>query len=157
MHEYSVVDELISSLVPRLADIPGTITAVFVRKGELRVLSDRALEHAFALLSQGTRLEGARLVVENVPAVVACVACSYDGPAKSYADEAGHFAIPILACPQCGGAVTLRAGRELCVDRVAVVDPEDGSGAAADGSVAGSPAASSPDADDPSGQAPGAP
>jgi len=125
MHEYAVVDELITSLVPRLADIPGTITAVFVRKGELRVLSDRALENAFELLSQGTRLEGARLVVETVPAQIGCEACGYAGPAKSYSDEAGHFSIPILSCPQCSGAVSIRAGRELCVDRVAVKDPED--------------------------------
>lgn len=130
MHEYAVVDELITSLVPRLADIPGTITAVFVRKGELRILSDRALENAFELLAKRTRLEGARLVVETVSAAVRCDACAYDGPARTFSDDGGHFAIPILACPQCGGTVTVRAGRELCVDRVAVADdavaPADG-------------------------------
>jgi hydrogenase nickel incorporation protein HypA/HybF len=122
MHEYAVVDELIASLLPRLADIPGTISAVFVRKGELRVLSDRALKNAFELLSRGTRLETARLEVESVPIVVRCESCSYEGPAKILSDEAGHYAIPVLDCPLCSGAVSVVSGRELCVERVSVLD-----------------------------------
>jgi hydrogenase nickel incorporation protein HypA/HybF len=122
MHEYAVVDELIASLLPRLSDIAGSISAVFVKKGELRVLSDRALENAFLLLSRGTRLEGARLVVESVPVVVRCGSCSYEGPARTFSDEGGHYAIPILDCPRCGGGVSITSGRELCVDRVAVLD-----------------------------------
>ncbi len=122
MHEYAVVDELITSLLPRLSEVPGTISAVFVKKGELRVLSDRALENAFALLSRGTRLEKARLVVENVPAVVRCASCSYEGSTRTFSDEGGHYAIPILDCPRCGSAVSISSGRELCVDRVAVLD-----------------------------------
>ncbi len=122
MHEYAVVDELIASLLPRLADIPGTISAVFVKKGELRVLSDRALANAFELLSRGTRLEAARLEVESVPVAVRCGGCGYEGPAKTLSDEGGHYAIPILDCPRCGGAVFILAGRELCVERVSVLD-----------------------------------
>jgi hydrogenase nickel incorporation protein HypA/HybF len=122
MHEYAVVDELIVSLLPRLLEVPGTISAVFLRKGELRVLSDRALENAFELLAQGTRLQGARLVVEGVPAVIRCVACTYEGPSRYFGDEDGHYAIPVLDCPRCGGEVSIVAGRELCVDRVAVAD-----------------------------------
>jgi len=128
MHEYAVVDELITSLLPRLETIPGEISAVFVRKGELRILSDRALENAFELLSRGSRLEGARLVVENVAAVVGCAACSYEGASKYYRDEGGHFAIPVLVCPRCGAAVSIVAGRELYVDRVAIKDDAPSSG-----------------------------
>jgi hydrogenase nickel incorporation protein HypA/HybF len=122
MHEYAVVDALITSLLPRLETIPGTISAVFVRKGELRVLSNSALGSAFEILSRGTRLEAAKLVVETVPTVVRCSACGYEGAASSFGDDAGHYAIPILSCPQCAGEVTVVAGRELCVDRVAVAD-----------------------------------
>ena len=98
------------------------MTAVFVRKGELRILSDRALENAFELLARGTRLEGARLVVENVPAVVHCAACAYEGPARYVGGETGHGAIPILDCPRCGSNVSIVSGRELSVDRVAILD-----------------------------------
>jgi hydrogenase nickel incorporation protein HypA/HybF len=130
MHEYAVVDELITSLLPRLETIPGEVSAVFVRKGELRILSDRALENAFDLLSRGTRLEGARLVVESVAAVVGCAACSYEGASTYYGGEGGRFAIPVLACPRCGGAVSVVCGRELNVDRVAIKDGAPPSGGA---------------------------
>ena len=128
MHEYAVVDELITSLLPRLETIPGEVSAVFVRKGELRILSDRALENAFELLSRGTRLESARLVVESVAVVVGCAACSYEGASTHYGDEGGHFAIPVLACPRCGAAVSVVCGRELYVDRVAIKDDVPPSG-----------------------------
>jgi hydrogenase nickel incorporation protein HypA/HybF len=137
MHEYSVVDELITSLLPRLDGIPGTISAVFVRKGELRILSVRALENAFELLARGTRLEAARLEVEEIAAVVRCRTCAYEGRAKYFGDEAGHYAIPILSCPLCGGEVSIVAGRELCVDRVAVADADAAETSAAEGAEAG--------------------
>ncbi len=130
MHEYAVVDELISSLVPRLETIPGRVTAVFVRKGELRILSAHALESAFEFLAKGTRLEGARLEIEDVAAIVRCAACGYEGPPCRFGDADDHFAIPILSCPRCGGSVTATAGRELCVERVAVADDGVAGGAA---------------------------
>jgi hydrogenase nickel incorporation protein HypA/HybF len=128
MHEYAVVDELIATLLPRLESIPGDVSAVFMRKGELRILSNRALENAFELLSRGSRLEGARLVVESVAAVVGCAVCSYEGASTYYRDEGGHFAIPVLICPRCGGAVSIVSGRELYVDRVAIKDDAPPSG-----------------------------
>jgi hydrogenase nickel incorporation protein HypA/HybF len=128
MHEYAVVDELITSLLPRLDTIPGEVSAVFVRKGELRILSDRALENAFEILSRGSRLESARLVVEAVAAVVRCAGCLYEGASTYYRDEGGHFAIPVLVCPRCGGDVSIVCGRELYVDRVAIKDDVPPSG-----------------------------
>jgi hydrogenase nickel incorporation protein HypA/HybF len=128
MHEYSVVDELITCLLPRLETIPGEVSGVFVRKGELRILSDRALENAFEILSRGSRLENARLVVEAVAAVVRCAACLYEGASTYYHDEGGHFAIPVLVCPRCGGDVSIVCGRELYVDRVAIKDDVPPSG-----------------------------
>ena len=120
MHEYSVVVELVDALLPRLVDHAGEVTAVFLKKGDLRILSDRALKNAFEVVAQGTRLEGATLEIETIPARVACGSCHYEGLAKTLKDEAFHFAIPILTCPQCGSDVEVRSGRELSVDRVSV-------------------------------------
>jgi len=120
MHEYSVVSELISALLPKLEEHPGRITAVVLVKGELRILSDTALRNAFDLLSQGTRLEGSELIVEPVEVRVRCAACGYEGAADHVREEAFHFAIPILTCPTCGGEVDVEAGRELYVDRATI-------------------------------------
>ena len=120
MHEYSVVTELISALLPQLEDHAGRVSTVFLVKGELRILSDKALQNAFELLSQGTRLERSRLVVEPVEVRVRCRSCDYVGPADHVCEESFHFAIPILSCPACGAAVDIEAGRELYVDRVTI-------------------------------------
>lgn len=125
MHEYAVVDELIGALVPRLAEHPGRIQTVVVRKGELRILSDRALENAFEILSRGTRLEGARLVVETVAAAVSCRSCGYRGAAERLGDDGDHFSVPVLTCPRCRGDVQVEAGRELYVDHVTLSDEPD--------------------------------
>lgn len=118
MHEYSVVTELISALLPQLEDHAGRVSAVVLVKGELRILSGTALRNAFELLSQGTRLEGSELVIKPVEVRVHCRSCDYVGPAEHVREESFHFAIPILSCPTCGANVDIEAGRELYVDRV---------------------------------------
>jgi len=120
MHEYSVVVELVDALLPRLEQHEGEVTAVFLKKGDLRILSDRALRNAFEVVAQGTRLEGATLEIESIPAAVACRSCSYSGSAKTLKDETLHFAVPVLSCPVCGADVEIRSGRELSVDRVSL-------------------------------------
>ncbi|MBU0596056.1 hydrogenase maturation nickel metallochaperone HypA [Candidatus Bipolaricaulota bacterium] len=125
MHEYSVASELVSVLLEKLAEHPGRITKVFVQKGELRILSDPALRNAFEVLAQGTRLEGAELVIELVPARISCSACGYEGVAEYAENEAFHFAVPILSCPTCEAAITVLSGRELSVYRVTLETPDD--------------------------------
>ncbi len=120
MHEYSVVSELISALLPKVEEHPGRITAVILVKGELRILSDSALKNAFELLAEGTRLSGSELIVERVEVRVRCEECGYEGAAEHVREESFHFAIPILTCPTCGGEVDVVAGRELYVDRVTI-------------------------------------
>jgi len=119
-----VVAELISSLIPQLEAHDGVVRAVFLKKGDLRVLSDWALVNAFEIVARGTRLEGSRLQIEPVPVRVACCSCGYEGNAEIVEDEDSHFSIPVLCCPQCRGKVTVAAGRELYVDRVSLDIPE---------------------------------
>jgi hydrogenase nickel incorporation protein HypA/HybF len=121
MHEYAVVSELIGAVLLRLAEHRGRVRTVVLRKGELRILSDHALASAFEVLAQGTRLEGASLAVETVAAVVSCPTCRYHGSAGRFGDD-GHYSIPVLTCPHCGGSVDVAAGRELYVDRVTLSD-----------------------------------
>jgi len=126
MHEYSIASELVSALLEQLKAHAGRVTHVFVQKGELRILSGPALETAFELLAQGTRLEGAELVIEVVPATVSCDACGYKGSAEYTENEMLHFSVPILSCPKCEAPIRVVSGRELSVDRVTLETPDDG-------------------------------
>lgn len=125
MHEYSVVSELINALLPQTESIDGQIVGVILKKGELRILSDQALGNAFELLSEGTPLEDARLIVESIPVRVSCPSCRYEGAADHASDETFHLSIPILSCPNCQSRVDVLAGRELFVDRLTVHRPTE--------------------------------
>jgi len=119
-----VVTELIRTLLPRLESVNGQIVSVTLKKGELRILSDHALKHAFEIVALETQLEGAVLKIEEVKASICCRSCGYTGKAGYLKDEAFHFVIPVLTCPHCGSEVDVVSGRELYVDRGSVASPE---------------------------------
>ena len=76
MHEMSIAVELIAQL-DRLAgenDIR-RFEEVVVAAGALRGVVPEALDIAFACASEGTSAEGARLVLETVPARALCERC----------------------------------------------------------------------------------
>ena len=127
MHEYSIASELVAALLPQVDDICGKIVRVYLKKGELRILSDRALRHAFEMMTEGTRLEGAELVLEPIAVCVECPTCGYVGSVTRASEDVFHFAAPILSCPVCRADVEIKAGRELFVERISVEDlPESG-------------------------------
>jgi hydrogenase nickel incorporation protein HypA/HybF len=129
MHEYSVAAELINALLPQIEKIEGQITGVNLKKGEMRILSDHALTNAFRMLAEGTRLETAQLVIEQVPVSVLCPSCGYQGIVEHVSDDAFHFvAVPILTCPKCESEVDVKTGRELHVDGLTVQTPTDANG-----------------------------
>jgi hydrogenase nickel incorporation protein HypA/HybF len=64
-----------------------------------------ALEFSFALAAQGSPIEGARLVVEDVPLTVYCRDCDGErAPAHPF----------VLSCPDCGSPTpSVVRGKEL--------------------------------------------
>ena len=78
-----------------------------MKVGALRQVVPSALEFAFELLTNGTELEGAELLIEEVPARGRCRACGA---------ETTMWSFP-LQCGSCGGLdLSLLAGEELLVD-----------------------------------------
>lgn len=128
MHEYSVAEGLVRTVLAELAErgLEGErLEEVHLRKGELRLLSNEALEQAYEILSLGTPLMGSKLVLEEIKALVACKSCGYRGPPDYCDDPAFHFLAPILECPRCGGVVELIQGRELELVQLVVTTPEE--------------------------------
>jgi hydrogenase nickel incorporation protein HypA/HybF len=128
MHEYSVAEELVRAVLDELAKrgLDGQeLQEVHLRKGELRLLSDEALQQAYEIVALGTPLEGSKLVLEEVKAEVLCRGCGYSGPAAYPDDPAYHFVTPILACPRCGGPVELKSGRQLELVQLVLATPEE--------------------------------
>ena len=81
------------------------VQAVHLRLGKLSGVVKEALLFSYDLACEGTRLEGSRLVVEEVPTVVYCPACQAERPLDS---------IQRFCCSVCDGPTPeVVRGREM--------------------------------------------
>lgn len=109
MHELSICQGIIDVARGALEAIPPPpppVARVTVRIGRLTAVVPDSLCFYFDLLAPGTVLDGASLVIEEVPVRGRCADCL------------AQFEIDTVSftCPECGsGFVDLTSGRELQV------------------------------------------
>ncbi len=114
MHELSIAQgilEIVQGAVP--ADQMASVQSVRVRVGHLSGVVADSLEFCFGAIAEDTPLRGASLLIEPVPAVSECKACSR------------RFDVEDLAflCPSCGSTnITLVSGMELQVAEIELLD-----------------------------------
>ena len=103
MHELSIAEELLR-IIRDSAEKAGIrkVASVNLRIGEFSSILPESLEFAFLVLSRGTITDGARLSIDQAPAVFVCGRCG----AKVDRNE--------ISCPRCGGEeMRLAGGDEL--------------------------------------------
>jgi hydrogenase nickel incorporation protein HypA/HybF len=109
MHELALMESLVTA-VEEQVEAP-RVVAVHLQVGELTCVAADALRFCFDVCVRGTRLEGAELCIESIPARLRCERC---GPVAASEGLAGMCA--------CGSAeVDVLEGRELRVRGVEVV------------------------------------
>ncbi len=107
MHELSIAEAVVEIALRHAAGRP--VERVELRVGHLRQVVPSALEFAFELLSDGTVLAGAELVIENVPASGRCRACGI-------VSEMAKFP---LQCSRCQDLdMEVLGGEELVVEAI---------------------------------------
>ena len=105
MHELSLAESVVRIACKHAAGRP--VARVELKVGHLRQVVPSALEFAFELVAQGTPVEGAELVWEEVPAAGRCRRCGEESELPGFP----------LACAACGGLdLELLRGEELLVD-----------------------------------------
>jgi hydrogenase nickel incorporation protein HypA/HybF len=105
MHELSLAESIVA-IADRHAG-GRRVSRVEVSVGHLRQVVPSALAFAFELVAQGTAVEGAELVLEEVSATGRCRACGAESRLDGFP----------LACGACGGVdVEVTAGEELRVE-----------------------------------------
>ncbi len=107
MHELPVTQSILD-IVVKHARMSGVkkIHAVNLAVGELSDLQDEWIQRYFDYISKGTLAEGARLVIERIPVVFRCSACS-----KEF--QANVKEMKDITCPQCSqNNFELVSGRE---------------------------------------------
>jgi hydrogenase nickel incorporation protein HypA/HybF len=105
MHELSVAMGIVEGVEEESARHDGHVSAVHLRLGPLSGVVKEALLSAFELACAGSSIEGAHLVIEEVPIVVYCPACHCRQTIGS---------IQWFCCPKCGAPTSeVIQGKEL--------------------------------------------
>lgn len=128
VHEVSIVSDLIKAIMEELGryDV-SSVSAVTLVIGKLTNLGSDQMRFAYEVMTRGTILEGSELVIEEEEIALRCSGCGYEGPARnlSFGDDDQDHGIPILSCPECGGSVTVTAGRTCCVKNMDIEEVAD--------------------------------
>ena len=105
MHELSIAISIVE-LAEEEAERRGVqIDAVHLRLGALSGVVKDALLSCYEMACENTRLQGSRLVIEEVPVVIACPSCRAQHALRS---------VQLFCCPECGTpCAEIVQGREL--------------------------------------------
>lgn len=116
MHELSIALDLIDVAVEQARDCSARVAAVHLRLGLLSGVVKDALTTAYEAAREGTLLEAASLIIEDVPVEIYCPTCHASRPAVS---------LQQLSCVQCGTpAAEMVRGREIEVVALEINESE---------------------------------
>lgn len=105
MHELSIAMSIVE-LAEEEAHLRGVqIEAVHLKLGALSGVVKEALLSSYQMACQGTALQGSRLLIEHVPAIIFCARCQAQRPLSS---------VQLFCCPECGTpSAEIVNGKEL--------------------------------------------
>jgi hydrogenase nickel incorporation protein HypA/HybF len=105
MHELSIASGIVEIVAEEAERRGGNVTAVHLKLGPLSGVVKEALQFAYLAAREGTALDSACLVIEDIPVVIYCSSC---------AAERLPASISRLTCPACGSEETrVLTGREI--------------------------------------------
>jgi hydrogenase nickel incorporation protein HypA/HybF len=120
MHELSIVSSVVETVTETLAAGPASqqgarVLEVRLRVGALASVVVDSLEFCWGIATEGTALEGSKLVVTTVPVVMRCATCG----------DVELDGVQSFRCPRCGELCgDLRQGRELEIESFEIEDGE---------------------------------
>jgi hydrogenase nickel incorporation protein HypA/HybF len=114
MHELSIAMSIVDMAQEEAESRDVTINAVHLELGPLSGVVAEALLFSYEMACSGTRLEGSRLVIKEVPIEVYCPACKTQRILPS---------MQWFCCPECGTPTgDVIHGRELLITALEVRD-----------------------------------
>jgi hydrogenase nickel incorporation protein HypA/HybF len=93
VHELSIALSILDVAGEEASRHGGRVAAVHLRLGPLAGVVKESLTSAFEMAREGTALEQAQLIVEEVPVVAFCPGCAVEHTLPAFAP---------LCCPVCG-------------------------------------------------------
>lgn len=116
MHEISIAISIVETVEESLPALDSRVVAINLRVGAMSGVFRDALLFGFEVAADGSRCAGARIEIEDVPAVVHCDACDLDTVLG---------VPPLFCCAGCGELTgRLLQGKELEIVSIEVEDGE---------------------------------
>jgi hydrogenase nickel incorporation protein HypA/HybF len=112
MHELSIVASIVDTVTESVAAYEGArVLEVRLRVGALASVVVESLEFCWGIATEGTSLEGSKLVVKTLPVVMHCPTCG----------DVELEGVQSFRCPRCGELCgDLRQGRELEIESIEI-------------------------------------
>ena len=106
MHELSFAQALLDTVLNLAKDHNAKkVTAIHVKLGELLLINPEQLKFCFEVVSKGTIVEGAKLIIEFVKPKIVCTSCG-----KTFNE--------VIGICDCGGIVSVEGGKEMILTKV---------------------------------------
>jgi hydrogenase nickel incorporation protein HypA/HybF len=117
MHELSIVASIVDTVTESVAAYPGArVQEVHLRVGALASVVVESLEFCWGIATEGTSLEGSKLVVKTLPVVMHCATCG----------DVELEGVQSFRCPTCGEPCSdQRQGRELEIESIEIEDGQE--------------------------------
>ncbi|MCX6152682.1 MAG: hydrogenase maturation nickel metallochaperone HypA [Candidatus Kapabacteria bacterium] len=114
MHEVSIASEIIEIVRQNLPDgFDNKVKSVKLDLGEFTNIVPEALKFGFEVLTEGTELDGAQLIMNILPLKIECQICE-----NVSLTEPGYF-----FCVKCGtDKVNIISGKEMKVVEIEIYD-----------------------------------
>ncbi len=105
MHELAIVESIVDIVLKEMtAHNLSRVEKITLRIGEMRQVVPEAMHFGFECVTKDTPLEGAQLIIENVPITGRCEKCSHEFIVKNWLEN----------CPACQNPVIkFISGKEL--------------------------------------------
>ncbi|OIO38198.1 MAG: hypothetical protein AUJ72_02870 [Candidatus Omnitrophica bacterium CG1_02_46_14] len=115
MHEGNFTQDIVDAILNKLNKYPDAQPeAVRVYVGEMLHLVPDSVRFHYELMTQGTRLEGIKLELQEVPVKVQCHHCAYEGGVEDH-----HMPM----CGRCSALdVEILSGDKILIDSLKFVE-----------------------------------
>ena len=112
MHELALTEGILTIVdSERKKNRFSRVQEIRLKIGEFSGVIPSCIEEFFPLVAKGTAAEGAKLIMETVPAAFVCTDCGWKGRLERHR----------ASCPACGSAaIRMTAGREFFVENLTV-------------------------------------
>jgi hydrogenase nickel incorporation protein HypA/HybF len=112
MHEMSIAQSLVDVIREEMDKADARrLRTVRLQIGQMSAIVPDALSFGFEVITAGTDMEGARLVMDIIPLRGVCMDCEKEFGIKDYA----------FVCPHCGStAIDTIAGQDLSIVEIEV-------------------------------------